>query len=162
MHAGAVERELEAQHVAAEHPEVGEQVVAEVDRLGALQVRVAGHRPVAVALGELEQALHHAPPAARSPRSECDWTTMPTSVATWSLRERPVWSLPASGPIDLRQPALDRHVDVLVGVVELELAALHLRADLLERRSRAALSSSAVSTPISRSARAWARDWSMS
>ena len=66
-HRGAVERELEAQDVAAEHPEVGEQVVAEVDRLGALQVRVAGHRPVAVALGELEQAAHRRAEPARSP-----------------------------------------------------------------------------------------------
>ena len=33
-------------------------MVSEVDRLGPLQVRVAGHRPVGVALRELEQALH--------------------------------------------------------------------------------------------------------
>ena len=32
--------------------------MAQVDRLGALQVRVAGHRPVGVALGELQQPLH--------------------------------------------------------------------------------------------------------
>ena len=52
---------LEPAPVALEHPEVGEQVVAEVDRLGALQVRVAGHRPVAMRLGE-----RSSPPAARS------------------------------------------------------------------------------------------------
>ena len=46
----------EPPRVAREHPEVGEQVVAEVDRLGALQVRVAGHRPVGVALGERRAA----------------------------------------------------------------------------------------------------------
>ncbi len=31
-----------------------------------------------------------------------------------------MWSLPASGPISLAEQALDRHVDVLVGRVELE------------------------------------------
>ncbi len=41
--------------------------MAEVDRLGALQVGVAGHRPVAVALGQLEQALHRRARPARSP-----------------------------------------------------------------------------------------------
>ena len=59
--------ELEAADVAGEHPEVGEQVVAEVDRLGALQVGVAGHRPVAVGLGEGQQALHRRRRRARSP-----------------------------------------------------------------------------------------------
>ena len=49
------EHELEAPRVAPEHPEVREQVVREVDGLGALQVRVAGHRPVLVALGELDE-----------------------------------------------------------------------------------------------------------
>ena len=52
---GRAEHELEAPGVAAEHPEVGEQVVREVDGLGALEVRVAGHRPVEVALGEVDQ-----------------------------------------------------------------------------------------------------------
>ena len=42
--------ELEAEDVAGKHPEVSEQVMAEVDRLGALQVGVAGHRPVFVGL----------------------------------------------------------------------------------------------------------------
>ncbi len=57
-HAGAVEGELEAEDVAGEHPEIGEQVVSEVYGLGALEVGVAGHRPVAVGLGEVQQALH--------------------------------------------------------------------------------------------------------
>ena len=66
-HAGAVERELEAQHVAGEHPEVGEQVVAEVDGLGALQVGVAGHRPVAVAPRRARAAAPSPRRRARSP-----------------------------------------------------------------------------------------------
>ena len=51
-------REVEADRVALEHPEVGEEVVAEVDGLRALQVRVAGHRPVRVALAERQQPAH--------------------------------------------------------------------------------------------------------
>ena len=54
--AGGGDDRLEAAHVAGHHPEVRQQVVAEVDGLGPLHVGVAGHRPVQVALG-------HAPPA---------------------------------------------------------------------------------------------------
>ena len=39
--------------VADQHPDVGQEVVREVDGLRALQVRVAGHRPVGVQLGAL-------------------------------------------------------------------------------------------------------------
>ena len=39
------------------------------------------------------------------------------SVATWSLRERPVWSRPASGPTLSARADLDVHVDVLEGRV---------------------------------------------
>ena len=51
-----VMQKLKRCEVAAEHPEVGQQVVREVDRLGALEVGVAGHRPVEVALGERRPA----------------------------------------------------------------------------------------------------------
>ena len=54
-------RRSEARAVAREHPEVRQQVVAEVDGLGALQVRVAGHRPV-------ERAPRRAPAARPSAR----------------------------------------------------------------------------------------------
>ena len=50
--------EREALAVAREHPEVREQMVAEVHGLRALQVGVAGHRPVDVLLGALEQHRH--------------------------------------------------------------------------------------------------------
>ncbi len=36
------------------------------------------------------------------------------SVATWSLRERAVWSRPAAGADQLLEPRLDIEVDVLV------------------------------------------------
>ena len=106
--------EVEALEVAAELPEVGQQVVREVDRLGALQVRVAGQRPVEVALGQLHQRRHQVARAAPCASRLWARTSIATSVATWSLRERAVWSLPPAGAGDLGQPALDRHVDVLV------------------------------------------------
>ena len=92
-------REVEALAVAAELPEVGEQVVREVDGLGALEVRVAGQRPVEVALGE-RRAARAISAAQQLLRAAAAWarTNSATSVATWSLRERPVWSLPPTGP----------------------------------------------------------------
>ena len=130
-HAGAVERELEAQDVARQHPEVGEQVVAEVDRLGALQVGVAGHRPVAMALGQAEQALHRRP-------AELD---RPQRVRLHDHRHvggdlvvarAPGVELAGERADRLAEQALDRHVDVLVGVVELEAVLAHLGPDPLQ------------------------------
>ena len=61
---GLVLGERKARAVAREHPEVGEQVMAQVDGLGALQVGVARQRPVEVLLRTRE---HARPSAPRSP-----------------------------------------------------------------------------------------------
>ena len=66
-------------------------------------------------------------------------TNITTSVATWSLRERAVCSLPPTRPDDLGQPALDRHVDVLVVGREREASR---RASSPATASRPASSSS--------------------
>ena len=136
--------------------------MAELDRLGALQVRVARHRPVGVALGERERAAPSAPRRARSPRSPRSRTYIATSVATWSFRERAGVQLAADRARDLGQAALDRHVDVLVGRLERELAVLELGRD----RSRPGVELLAApprrARRRARSARAWARDWRMS
>jgi hypothetical protein len=130
-HRGAVERELETQHVAGEHPEVGEQVMAEVDRLSALQVGVAGHRPVGVRFGLAEEALHR-PPAEldRPQRVRLDdhrHVGGDLVVAGTTGVE-----LPGERPDLLAEQALDRHMDVLVGGLELEPVLGHAGADAVE------------------------------
>jgi hypothetical protein len=111
------QHELEARGVAAEHPEVREQVVRQVHGLRALEMRVARHRPVLVALGERDehalQTLELLERLQRVRASEHRHVGRDLVVA----RARGV-QLAADRPDDLRQPALDRHVDVLVVVAE--------------------------------------------
>ena len=105
--------------------------MAQVDGLGALQVRVARHAPVAVRLGELEQPRHQVGDqlgrARRAPADEERQVGRHLVVA-----RAPGVQLAADRAGELGQPALDRHVDVLVGVAELELPALELRGDRVE------------------------------
>ena len=130
-HRGAVEGELEAQHVAGEHPEVGEQVVADVDGLGALQVGVAGHRPVAVGLGELEQARHRRP--GQLDRLQRVHLDRHRDVGRDLVVARAAGVELAGERADLlAEQALDRHVDVLVGLVELEAVGADPLLDAVE------------------------------
>ncbi len=130
-HRGAVERELEAQHVAGEHPEVGEQVVAEVDGLSALEVGVPGHRPVPVALREAEDPPHAvAAELDRAQRMSLDDhrdvgrdLVVARAAGVELARERPDLVL---------EQALDRHVDVLVGLLEFEPTLADPRPDPFE------------------------------
>ena len=55
------------------------------------------------------------------------------SVATWSLRERAVCSLPARLAGELGDASLDRHVHVLVTVGERERSVAYLVGDRRER-----------------------------
>ena len=111
---GRGEAEPEALAVTAKLPEVGEQVVREVHGLRPLEVRVPGHGPVEMPLGEVDQRPASGASTAASASRAPARTKSARSVATWSLRDRAVWSLPANRPDDLGEPALDRHVDVLV------------------------------------------------
>ena len=90
--------ERETRAIAIEHPQVREQMVAEVHRLGALQVRVAGHRPVTVLLGARAAAWPSARAAARCASAARARVYIARSVATWSLRERAVCRRPPTGP----------------------------------------------------------------
>jgi hypothetical protein len=106
-------------------------VVGQVDRLGALEVGVAGHRPVQVAIGELhERALDPLQPLERPQRvraREHRHVGRDLVVA----RPRGVELAPDRAG-DLGQPPLDRHVDVLVVLQEPELARLELLLDPVE------------------------------
>ena len=117
--------------VALEHPEVGEQVVAQVDGLRPLQVRVAGRRPVAVRLGLRHQRLHQAleqRDRARGVGADEQGQVGGHLVVARAGRVE----LAAERADQLGQPPLDRHVDVLVVLAELEGALLELPADPVE------------------------------
>ena len=143
--AGRPPRRVEPPRVAPEHPEVGEQVVSEVHGLRALQVRVAGHRPVGVALGELQQALHQrAGQPTRQPRVVADEER---DVRRHLVVPRPAGvELAAKRADHLDQAALDGHVDVLLALLDRERAALHLVRDVV-RPSSIRCSSSVVEHP---------------
>jgi hypothetical protein len=100
-------------------------VVGEVDGLGALEVGVAGHRPVKVRVGELdEHALEVLQALERGQRvgaREHRHVGRDLVVA----RARGVQP-PADRADDLRQAPLDRHVDVLVAGLEREVALVEL------------------------------------
>ena len=74
-------------------------MVAERDRLRALDVRVAGHRVGRVAARRGRRAPAMRSRSASVAISHASRTTMRFSSATWSLRERAVCSRPAASPI---------------------------------------------------------------
>jgi hypothetical protein len=92
VHPGA--RRAKRPAVAAEHLDIGQQMVAEGHRLGRLQMGEAGHDGRGVRLG-LGQQPAAAPSSWAIERSQASRTQRRKSVATWSLRERAVCSRPA-------------------------------------------------------------------
>ena len=122
--------------VARQHPEVGEQVVAEVDGLGALQMRVAGQRPVDVLLSPLDQRPHQPRrrrlSLARPLAGVHDEVCRDLVVARASRVQ-----LAPDRPDQLCQMALDRHVDVFVALHEHE--ATRAPAHWPPRQGRAAV-----------------------
>ena len=103
----------EALGIAREHRVVGEQVMAEGDRLRDLQMSEAGHDRVGVALGEVDEARAAARRAAPAGASISPRSHRRTSVATWSLRERAGVQALAGVADQRRQPPLDVEMDVL-------------------------------------------------
>ena len=99
--------------VAFEHLDVGEEVMREEHRLRRLHVRVPWHDRRCVASREADERPLHARGSRRRASDARRLSQRRRSVATWSLRERPVWSLPAIGPIRCRERHLEVEVDVL-------------------------------------------------
>ena len=145
----------------AKRPEVREEVVREQHRLRALQVRVAR----AGTRRRRSSARRSSTSGARDARGDCRVPSRRrnrrSSVATWSLRLRPVCSFAPALPGELGDPPLDRGVDVLVGRHELERARRRARPRPRRARSMTTARSSSVSRPTRgehRDVRARARD----
>ena len=109
----------EALLVALKHLEVGQEVMREQNRLGALQVRVARHDRRLMFLRASSSSASRKPMRSSMTSSHASRTSIRKSVATWSLRERAVCSLPATGADPAGQLGLDVHVDVFERLIEL-------------------------------------------
>ena len=120
--------EAQARAVALEHPHVGQQVMAEVDGLRALQVRVARQRPVEVALGGVDQRGHE-----RGDRIDAGQRRLAREerdVGRHLVVARARGVQPAAHRArQLGEPPLDGHVDVLVVGREREAALAQLGLD---------------------------------
>ncbi len=121
-------RGRQAAAVAVEHPDVGEQVLGERGDLGALEVRVGGQQGLDVPCRPLEQhALQRAQrrvlPLDDAPQVQAHVGHDLVVAAAPGVQLRPGVAR------QLGEPALDRHVDVLVLVARHERAVLDLAAD---------------------------------
>ena len=102
-----------------------------VHGLGALQMRVAGHRPVQVLLGSQQQRRHHT--RDRHLRLHRLVSHVQLQVGDHLVVARAGGVQPAPDrPGDLGEASLDRHVDVLVVLGELEAALAQLAFHLLQ------------------------------
>ena len=152
----------EALDVAREHLVVGQQVMAERDRLRDLQVREARHDRVGVALGQVEQRAAQRRAARTTSASIAPRSHRRMSVATWSLRERAgVQAL--AGVADQRGQAL---LDVEVHVLEVDATTRSRRARSRRGsppgRARCRRGPAAQMMPAAASMRACASEPSMS
>ena len=118
----------EALDVAREHRVVGQQVMAEGDRLRDLQMREARHDRVGVRARRGRAARGAARASCRDSASIAPRSQSRISVATWSLRERAGVQALAGVADQLGQALLDVEVDVLEIARPDELAALRFRA----------------------------------
>jgi hypothetical protein len=127
-HRGGLAGGGEPVEVPRKHPEPGEQVMAEIDRLGPLEVGVAGHGPVAVGFGQIQEFTHRGgDPLAgvvggvHDRHEDVGRDLIVAGTAGVEL---------AGQIADQRsEAAFDRHVDVLVTGFEGELAGLELPGD---------------------------------
>ncbi len=107
-------------------------MVRQVDGLGALQVRVSGQRPVEVRLGGVDQRERERVDGARGVTGAVAGEQGDVGRDLVVARARGV-QLAADAAGDLRDTALDRHVDVLVALLKREGVADELALDGGER-----------------------------
>ncbi len=109
QHVDALAHVQHALGIALEHFHIGQQVVAKAHGLGHLQVGKAGQDHVHIASRPLPPGPVAAPAAGSSIRSISPRSHRRTSVATWSLRLRPVCRrLPASPTSAVRRASMFR------------------------------------------------------
>ena len=122
-------------------------------------MRVARHRPVGVALGEVGERAHQlaAAPARASALLAHEQRHVGRDLVV--ARPRGV-ELAADRAGDLGQPALDRHVDVLVAGLEVEACPRSSSPrDRVEARGSSSSASAGSRMPASASIATWALDW---
>ena len=131
QHVGGLVGVAQAGEVAREHPVVREHVVGEEDGLRLLHMRVAGHDDAEVVAGDVEQGgaqvEHLVHEAVRELFGVVARVGGHLVVAAAACVQAP-----ARRADGLGQLALDGHVDVLVGDVELETAVLDAGGDAVE------------------------------
>ncbi len=121
----------EALAIAVEHADVGEEVMGEEHRLGALEVRVPGHRRLTVPFGLVqERRLHGLQRRVEVAEHVAEVEALVESDLV--VARAPRVELPAHLARDLDETALDVHVDVFELPAKGESAALELRAHGLE------------------------------
>ena len=123
--------EREAAAVAREHPEVRQQVMAQVHRLRALEVRVSRQRPVRVLLGACQQRRHERAEQAQGLPGALARVHRHVRCDLVVARTRGVQALSRRAG-DLRDAPLDRRVDVLVLCAEAEAILAQLLLDHIE------------------------------
>ena len=106
---------------------VGQQMVADSHRLRALEVRIAGHHPSRVRSSLAGQGVDRL--GDRRDQHRRGGTAVESKVKRDLVVARTAGVQGGAGRRELGQPALDRRVDVLVGLLEIELTGVELPFD---------------------------------
>jgi hypothetical protein len=106
---------------------MGQEVVANRDRLRALKVGVTGHHPAGVAVRLPAKGIHNSSDLGRELAG--GGSAVETEVQRDLVVARPTRVEGGAGGRDLGEPALDGDVNVLVGVEEVEGACVELFAN---------------------------------